>query len=414
MRKWLLIFIPLLLFLIFLPKIASSPLGKPLITKAFEIKTNSQIKIGSMNLSWFGPQKFKDLNYSHDGVTGHLGELEIKAPFWSFSGPFDLKNGQVLYQGGSIDQIHGQIEGENFELKGITQQGHINLSGKIFSKTHYQIQTDLLNFPLSAIDQQLKNIFGPTLNLTGFINMDKGIGIVHLDVSSPTIKANIRANLTKDGLTLRDPLVASFIPNIPNFTVQNPVILNINPKGFFFPLPYDFNKIRIDSASLNLGKVTCRTNPAILSLIFLLKATHISNAKQINAWFAPVAFQLSHSNLELGRLDLLLADSIHICTWGKVNLDNDQLNMFLGLPSDTLQKSFGINILSSNYVMKIPVRGTIQKPEIVSGPAAAKIAALIAARQIPKNKILKGIAEVVSQPKEEKGVPKAVHPFPWE
>ena len=55
--------------------------------------------------------------------------------------------------------------------------------------------------------------------------------------------------------------------------------------------------------------------------------------------------------------------------------------MTLGIPSDTLKKAFGIKNLPKNYVMTMPIRGLTQKPEIVTGPAVAKIAALIAASQ---------------------------------
>jgi hypothetical protein len=196
------------------------------------------------------------------------------------------------------------------------------------------------------------------------------------------------------------------------FEVQNPITLRIEPQGFSLPIPYSLEKLKIGHATLNLGKIKVPSNEALATLVSLLKATRIS--KEMNIWAAPVSFSLNHSKLELGRLDALLADSIHICTWGSINLLTNHLEMNLGLPADTLESSFGIKNLPANYVMKIPVQGTLQNPEIVKGPAAAKIAALVAAGQIPKKGFLGGIAELISKPKQEKDIPPPARPFPWE
>lgn len=430
MSKWWFLLIAFVLAIVaFLPKIASTPLGKPFFVKALEVKSQSKVEIGSLNLSWFGPQKFRQLKWSHDSITGTLEELEIATPFWSFSGPFHLKNGSIRYQGGQVEQIEGQLQGNAFELKGITLQGHIALKGRIDSKLHFHIAIDVKNFPSIIIDQRLEPILGPTLDLDGLVSMDQGKGTVHLDVSAANLKTSLRGFFTEQAITLRDPLMATFrlTPELsalllkdanPLFLTgleaQNPITLRIEPKDFSFPMPFALDKLNVGQATLNLGQVKCQNGKSLAAIISLLKATRLSEAKQMNSWFTPVQFRISKGILEAGRMDALLADSIHVCTWGKINLLNDRIDMILGLPADTLEHFFGIANLPPHYVLKVQVRGSTQDPDIVKGPAVAKIAALIAAGQIPKKGFLGGVAELFSSPKEDKDVPPAKHPFPWE
>ena len=137
----------------------------------------------------------------------------------------------------------------------------------------------------------------------------------------------------------------------------------------------------------------------------------------MEAWFTPVSFQLQNGRLETGRLDALLSRSVHICSWGSVNLLTEKLHMYLGLPADTLQGSFGITGLPSDYVLKIPLRGTLSHPELSTSSAAAQIASMAATQNIPLPKVGKmfeKITKTVSTVKNDKDVPPAKRPFPWE
>ncbi len=420
MRKWLAILIALIaLILAFLPKIASTSLGKPFFVKALEAKSHSKVTVASLHLSWFGPQKFQNLRWAHDSVTGTIEELQIHAPFWSFSGAFRLKNGSIRYKGGSVEQIKGQIEGNDFELSGITLQGHLSLKGTVYSKFHFHVQIDIKNFPLIVIDQRLDQILGPTLDLSGWISMDQPEGTIHLDASSANLKTSLRGSLTKEAIFLREPLIASIrlTPALSTLLLkdanplfltgieaQNPVILRIEPEDFSFPIPYSLEKLEIGRATLDLGKVRCQNGKSLATIISLLKATRLSEVEQMNAWFTPVTFQIHRGILKAGRMDALLADSIHVCTWGRIHLIKDRMEMILGLPADTLQQAFGIKNLPETYIFKIEVRGSTKDPEIAKGAAAVKIAALIATGQ-------SSLAELFTKQKE---APPAKRPFPWE
>jgi hypothetical protein len=132
----------------------------------------------------------------------------------------------------------------------------------------------------------------------------------------------------------------------------------------------------------------------------------------MNLWFTPLFFNLHEGLLETSRVDFLIDQKIHICTWGTIDYLNDQLDMFVGLPADTLQQSFGIQKLPDAYVMKIALTGTMKKPKLATHAAAAKIAALLAAQKSSHNWLSTGVFSLFGG--IDTSVPPPNRPFPWE
>lgn len=426
MRKWLILLIILLLIVVFLPQIASTPLAKPLFTKALEKKMGMKVSIDKLKFSWFGPQNFEGVRFEKEAVSGSLETFSIAAPFWSFSGPFDLTNGELSYAQGRIEQIQGEVKGHNFTLSGVSLTGRLFIKGELYSKLHFHLELDVKEFPLGLFDQRLDQLLGPTIDLFGTISLNQGKGSIDLAVTSANLQTHIQGNLTDLGLTLTSPLNASIrlTPTISQMLLKdanplfvtgisavNPVKLQISPENFFFPYPFSLEKLQVGKAVLDLGKVNCKNGESLQTIVSLLKADRLSDSSEMTVWFTPFAFQISQGLLTAGRLDALLADSIHICTWGRVNLLNDQLNMVLGIPGDTLRAAFGLKNLSDNMVLTIDVKGTTSHPEINKGAAAAKIAALIAKEGLKGP--LGGLSEFFSS-KESTDVPPPNRPFPWE
>jgi hypothetical protein len=146
-----------------------------------------------------------------------------------------------------------------------------------------------------------------------------------------------------------------------------------------------------------------------------LKGNPLSKTKQMSVWFTPLSFSIENGVLHSGRMDALIANSVHLCTWGSIDLQTQKLHMYLGIPADTLKSAFGLKNLSANYVLKIPIRGSVKDPDLKTNSATAKIAAMVAAQQIPKKgAVLGGLVNAFAQSKEEKDIPPAKHPFPWE
>jgi hypothetical protein len=449
MRKktflWLIPLLAIVLLIVFFPALASTPIGKPVVVSALESRLKAKVSIEALRLSWFGPQVFEKISFSNPEVAGTVGEVRSAVPLWSLSelsDSFQLKNGEFSfpgYGGGKLTQVNAQIEGSEVSAAGSTNLGgQLSLKGKIYSKEDFDIVVYLKSAPTGALDQVLQmngllyQALGPTLDLNATAVYNRGEGTLSVDLSSTNAQTSFQASLSENALTLKESATATLrlTPGLSEALMRDvnplfltslesktPVVLRVSPKNFSYPVPFSLDRLKVGSAMLDMGRVRARTGKSLQSLLSLLKSPKTGG--EINMWFTPVSFSVDNGVLSTGRMDALLADSIHICTWGDVDLLRDNLNMYLGLPAETIQNAFGIQNLPRNYVLKIPIRGSTKDPEIDTSAASSKIASMAAAQQIPKiggtpGKIFGGFLDLITQPKEDEDVPPPNRPFPWE
>ena len=236
----------------------------------------------------------------------------------------------------------------------------------------------------------LSSALGPLVDLSATALYNKSEGKLKLDLSSSNAQLAVEGQIAQNTLLLSKPLTASLtlspalsqaLSQRASFTIvqaKNPFLLRIDTTGTSIPLfPFSLDRLEIGNASLDLGQVVCDGVPGIISFLSLLHRGQLASS-QVPIWFTPVSFSIDKGLLNAGRIDALIANSVHVCAWGKVDLISSNLDMILGIPSDTLESALGVQGLSRNYVLRIPVQGTIQKPELDTGPAAAKITAFLA------------------------------------
>lgn len=430
MRKLALIFLFCILGLIaFLPKIASTSIGKPFFIRAMESKGPGTIDIETMELSWFGPQIFKNISWEYGDLQGSADSFKIEAPFWSFSGPFKLKNGAISQKQAIVQSIDGELLGNTFQLTGATFNGHISLKGTLYSKLHFQVQVDVKNFPLVVLDHDLDELLGPTLNLFGSLSMNEGRGSVDLTAKTEHFETVLKGNLRDASLTLKKPLIAhlNLTPKLSSFLLKHanpifinsmlsrePIVLRVETEGFSLPLPFSFEKLRVGKATLHLEQLIFSNGEKIAALISKLQPDQFLPVPTMTAWFSPLSFHIDRGVLKIDRTDALLDDSVHLSTWGRVDFIRDQLDLVLGIPADTLNHSFGIKDLPKNYMIKVDIRGSTKNPEVLKTPAMAKIATLMATGKLPKEGILGSLASIFSSPKVDEDVPEAPPSYPWD
>ncbi|MDP1608034.1 MAG: hypothetical protein Q8L98_01825 [Chlamydiales bacterium] len=439
------------LFLLFFPKIASTSFGKQLIIKAVEKKTDSQVQIQSLSLSWFGPQSFDHLHVQRKDIEASCEELKIYAPLWklkSTKGPFAITNGKAQFLQDSealIEDVQATIEGIHFSAKGSSrlqnQRGSFTISGTLPDFPHsFSLQGAASSIPSVFCDQLLRTgsllteILGNSLSLKGSINAQQDLGTFDFELDAPQCQTKVSASFDKNTIRLRKTLSAAFTLTsslskrltkeinplfLTAIQANHPIYLQLFPENSSFPYaPFQLAKINLDKGSINMGKVIIQNGPSLQSLLQFLQNSPLQRTQTMEAWFTPLDFQIQNGVLQAGRLDLLLARSIHLCAWGKITLSNEKLRMYLGLPADTLASSFKIAHLPSDYVLKIPIHGTISDPELVTGPAIAKITALSASQNLPLPKPAKIFGKVLQQAivevKNDPDIPPAKRPFPWE
>jgi hypothetical protein len=439
MRKTLIGLLIALALLAFLPQFLSSSFGKPFFERALDKKFNAKVAIGSLHLSWFGPQAFEKTEFSSPDLNGSIESASSNVPLWhlsEFGNGFTLKSGFFSfprYGALSIGPVNAQVAGHDVQVEGkASQGGFFNINGKIYSKTDFDIAAKFHAMPSSPLDQLLKAkgilsaSLGPTFDLSMTALYNQGEGHLDADLSSPNSKAALRGQIAQDALLLKEPFTASL-----NFTqdlsqaierrvleAKNPITLRIETTGASIPLnPFFLGRLEIGQATLDLGQLVCTGLHPLISLFALLNKSPIASSTDL-VWFTPVECALNKGTLTLGRIDALIANSVHLCGWGDVQLPGGTLDMRLGIPADTLEQSLGITSLSRNYVLQIPVHGTMQDPKLDTGPAAAKIAAFVAGKQIfklsKKTGVLEGLFNQVPLSQEDKEVPPAKRPFPWE
>lgn len=447
--KWvgaLLLF--LLLLLAFLPLFLSHRLGKTLVIEALEAKTGAHIELETLQLSWFGPQLVKGLAVTQGDMEASIGSLQIDTPLWNLKS----KDPHItLHQGTfstaalgkeQIEDIEGQIQGTSIQIQGKTLYnsltGHLSIAGTFRSFADFEGKVDIQNLPVALVDrlcqakQLLLQALGPTLDAQATVQKKVSEGTFSLTLQSPHANASCVGRLQEDRLTLTEPLLlslqmtsslsdaltASINPLwVTGIAARNPITLRIAPEGFSIPLhPFSLDQVQIGLGTLNLNQLICENGRPLNTLLQFLKATPLSSSKQTEIWTTPVTFRMQKGVVELSRVDALVARSIHLCLWGDIDMKQEKLHLFLGLPAETLQRSFNITHLPPTYVLKIPVRGTLHNPEIATTEAAAKITALLASEQIHKKSLGFGKAiDLFLKPVTTDGdIPPPQHPFPWE
>lgn len=440
-KKTLFIILGLLALLIaFFPLLLSTPVGSPIFTHLLSVKFRGQVSIEKTRLSWFGPQRFEHVTLTKPDLIASIDLLESTVPFWelsNFGSSFRLEDGNFLfptYQQAQITHVQAKIEGQKLQAKGSTPGGgFLAIQGTVVSKREFDITATIKEIPTIAVDKLLKlngtlyKILGSTLSFNGTLTHKSQAGKLRFDFSSPNGTAALNGNINDDILTLNQPLKATIrlsdalselLVKSELFTAiraKNPISLLISSEGFSCPLnPFRFDQLQIQRGTLNLGQIQIDAGSSLHSLVQLFD--HKAFEKTTDIWFTPALFQLQNGRLQLSRVDALVSKSIHLCTWGDIDIKNDDLQMTLGLPGDTLERSFNIRNLSDSYVLKIPIRGSIKDPQFETKGAIAKIAILSTSKHIPTKggKIFGGIVNAVTQAQDDGDAPPANRPFPWE
>lgn len=454
MRKWPLVTIGALILIAAVPYFSSRPPFKSLFLNLVGAKLKGKVEVEKMELSWLGPQRFINVRLTSVDLDGTIETLSSKVPFWSLSSmdkSLNLVGGafQIHAQGAptaSVERVQAKISGPMIHATGITregdQTGELTIEGKAANPSVKNPDIDLTlhatRMPTLFVDRLLDAkgflaaALGATFDCVAKAMIHDNKGVLDLNLRAESTEAIVNAAFDDESFTLRKPLSISFQLNpilsekilkdvnplfLTGVQSKTPVLLQISNQNFFFPRPFSLAKLRIDQGLLDMGQVRIQNGPSLASLVKLLKSSSLSNSKQMNAWFTPLAFSLKQGQLQTGRMDFLLANSIHLCTWGNVDLQNDQLYMTLGIPSDTLTSAFGLKNIPINYIMAIPIQGSTGEPELVTGPATAKIAALLASQNIPKKAgpfggLVSLFAPAVLDDSADAPPPK--RPFPWE
>ncbi len=416
----------------------------------------------SINLTWFGPQSIKGLKYSDKimdlDVEKIISNMSLYSFYKTFSStskkiPFfahteitnaDIKFHSPNYPPAAFYNVNAQIESKNRDVSSITLNGksqadsdagmfNANLEiGKFNTETEIQCN----NLPVIILDQllfysnpqyqgSLFQILGPKMNLHVTAKLTNNEGPVDIDLASTNCNAAINLNYMKDKITLNSPaLITLHLRNslqleslkraspifASGISANNPIVLRISNDSFVLPInPFNLKKAYVKHAMLDLGKIWVENSGAISTIASIAKQ---GSGGKTSIWFTYVNLKLENGILYSDRMDELLNDSIHVCTWGNINLLSKEINMILGICADTLRRAYGLQNLSSDYVITVPIRGTLDNIKIDASAATAKIIGLSAMKQIGGG-LGSIVGGVLTHIDNDNDIPEPKTPFPW-
>ncbi|NGX41488.1 MAG: hypothetical protein KR126chlam4_01329 [Candidatus Anoxychlamydiales bacterium] len=451
------ILIALVIFIFFLPAFFSTKAGTNYLISKIEKKSNAKVEIESFHLTWFGPQRIKDLSYKDPNIDMNVDSITSNMSLLSFYKSIKTYKKLKLFANTEVDNLNVVIHYPNkpqanfnnvnasikADLKGINS---IEIEGKTtenkisgnftafieFEGKKIQSTINGKNIPTIGIDQLLfskspkyqnllSEILGSSLDLHVESTLDSLKGPIDIDIKSTNANASLNLFYEKDKITLTksativlslSPINPKFANNITYLASQknSPIIIRISKDGFLYPIsPFKTQNLKIGHMSVDLNKMLISNTGAIRTMTTLAK---LRASNVVSMWFTNVNIQIENGMLFSDRMDFLIDEAVHLCTWGKIDLNNRALKMNLGITADTLYSVFGIQNLPDDYVIKIPIKGTIDNPKIDASKATAKIIALSTLQQ--SSGIGSIIGGIITKFQKDQDIPPAKRPFPWE
>lgn len=322
-----------------------------------------------------------------------------------------------------------------------TPQGSLLCQGTWTPAGSANIKLSLERFPSATFDFftapfSLPTFCGPSLNMSLETTLSEWTGPLSVELHSAHLRSSLKGALSQGSLTLTDTFhlqlnvtkqLSEMLFGATTIRSEGPVTLEIAKEGFSYPLfPTNLSKIQVGAGRLELGKLKCENKGNVQMAIALLKQQ--LQQGDLELWCAPLDFQVQNGILKYERTEILVAHQFQICTWGKVDFSKNSVDGIVGLTSSCLNRAFKIQNLPENYVLQIPLRGTLTDVKIDKDKATAKITALLLWQQKdalgdvvggavkgPAGKLLgQTLSKLGPLPGGDEKAPPPKKPFPWE
>ncbi|AHH22793.1 hypothetical protein FTM59_02165 [Chlamydia trachomatis] len=281
--------------------------------------------------------------------------------------------------------------------------------------------------PISpGVRAKLTSLAGPKIHISIYNDFYKGEGPLTIKVDSENLTGYLPLELTEHAILLKEDLTASlhineeinkaflreFNPLISEGGAysKHPVSLRVNPQNFYLPIkPYSFENFRIQSASLDFGKIEIENTGTMQDLFQFLDVE--AEQQRVESWFTPIFFSVQNGQIIYKRFDALIDGRIRLALWGKTDVIRDRLAMTLGIDPELIKKLFRNTMLKTKNFFLIKIRGPISSPEIDWSSAYARIA-LLKSYTIagPLNSLADKLFSSLGEPTPSQ----TVSPLPWE
>lgn len=297
--------------------------------------------------------------------------------------------------------------------------------------------------PVALVDQLLdlggtaSATLGPTTDLVLSAQLERMRGPLSVTLDAPHASAAIQARLGDKGLTLSEPLDAQVEPT-PEFGSQvlakvhpifettqraeQPIRFQVPPDGVLIPVDdFDFSRVTVPEMTLDFGRIVLKSGWLLRGVIGLSrqfgKLESVDKDEWV-AWFTPGVMAIRDGRvLYTRRLDMLLAEKLHLATWGSADVSRDRSDLTLAFMPDTMERVFSITVAGDD-ALHVPVTGPLSSPSINFKKAGADLARLRAQEEVSGDNPLAGaLLGAVTGRATGSGQgpvpPPSVTPLPW-
>lgn len=379
-------------------------------------------------------------------ITQHSTNKSLSSSSWTTD--FNKKSDETLLALQSNAQFSSK---ESYSSK----EGTIQLTSAIdcrdfkWSAPNFELEAKVQKMPVLCCDFFysifahkpfiFSSLLGNLFNVNLSLHIKEGNGPMDLSFLSDHTRCSLTASWKKTSLSLLKPLYAQIDVtkesstqllkeinplSISSLQSDHPLTIEIAPEGFsaaFFP--FSLNALSIEKCRIELGQIHCQNGGNLNVALGLLKQ-NILPSSTLDLWFAPIDLHLKEGLLQIERTEILVQNSLEICTWGTIDLINDHLSMILGLTPQCLKKAFGIKNLPPNYVLQIPMEGPIDDVKIDTNRATSKVTTLLLWQKAASVAAEKGgavggffgdlLGKAALLPDKDAKSPPPKKPFPWD
>lgn len=245
--------------------------------------------------------------------------------------------------------------------------------------------------PLSTdVKNKVASLAGAKMNVHIENQFTRGLGPIKVSIQSTNLQAHFPLILAEKAILLEDKLAATltineevnkaffreFNPLIAGNTYsEHSVLLQVYKDNFYLPIrPYSFENFKIQSASLDFGKIFIQNSNTMNDIFQFLDIEE--DKPFIEAWFTPIFFSVQKGIIEYKRFDALIDGRIRLALWGKTDIIKQKINTTLGIDPEVIKKYFHNTTLKTKNFFLIKIRGSISSPEVDWSSAYARIALL--------------------------------------
>ncbi len=405
-----------------------------------KLTVNAALK--EFKLPWFNAQK------PYFGALEASGKLEVSIPKVilgrpGLSNPYGLENFSMLITSPRLSTgLNVQLSCRALNAANSKQ----TLAAQVLNPFTLEqqpsktiIDISLENFPsatllaLTSLEsdtrEQLTALMGPQVNGLAKMQLENGTGPIQAELYGANGKISFEGYLQDDVIRLTQPFIGRFgltsllrqkvlyeiSPLLGEvYSSDNLIYFEILPDETRIPLDFSLDRLVLPKIKLDLGRLYFQ-DQGMLS--YILNILHSSDPHgDLTIWFTPLYASLNNGILLIERMDMLLAGTYPNAVWGKIDFNKDKVNLIIGLGADTLKKAFGAKELPKDYILQLPMKGSLSSVSIDKSKATSKITALVAQSQGgAKGAIVGGLLDLMNGGGQDKRPPPpTTTPLPWE